>query len=201
MLKAPSASEGKALHGAQILPIDLIDPNPYQPRSEITPDSISDLVESVKELGVLQPLLVSRKGDRFILIAGHRRMAASKLSGLTEAPCIIKELAETDLIRYSLVENLQREDLTPLEEAASLQQLIDTQSLDYRKVAQLIGKSKSYVGERLDLLKLPDDLRAAVAQSKLSLKKAIELMKVEDIGLRAKLIEKGQPEIWRNSSF
>lgn len=187
--KAPPVT--KALKGAQLISVDLIEPNPYQPRGPISTESVADLIESVKEIGILQPLLVSRKDDRFILIAGHRRMAAAKAAGLTEVPCLTKELADNELLRYSLVENLQREDLTPLEEAASLQQLIESQKLDLRKVAELIGKSKSYVGERVDLLRLPEDVKNVVASGELSLKKAIELKKVGSEKLRAKLIERG----------
>ena len=173
----------------QQISVELIDKNPYQPRGKSNIGNLRELAESIKQVGILQPLLVSVNMDRFVLIAGHRRLAAAKQAGLTRVPCIIHDLENTDLQRYALIENLQREDLTPLEEAQVLKQLIDLQRLDYRQVAALIGKSKSYVGERLALLDLPGDLKDAVIQGILPLKKAILLKKVSKLKLRAKLIE------------
>jgi len=96
-----SESTTPASEWAQMLPLSLIDPNPFQPRGPIQAESLSDLVESVKAVGILQPVMVSKKGDRYILIAGHRRMAAAQTAGLPEIPCIIKDLSENDLLRYS----------------------------------------------------------------------------------------------------
>ena len=189
--QASETGTTQALKDAQVVTIDQIDPNPYQPRGKLAAADVKELTESIKEVGLLQPILVVQKKDRYLLVAGHRRLAAAKQAKMKELPCIVRQLTEADLLRYSLIENLQREDLTPLEEAKSIQQLIETLKLDYRSLATLIGKSKSYIGYRMALLDLPDDLKDAVEQGTLPLKKAIELKKIEDQKLRAKLIAKG----------
>ncbi len=175
---------------AQQIPIDQIDPNPHQVRGRIKTSDIKELADSIKDVGVIQPLLVTRKEDRYILVAGYRRLEASKQAELKDVPCVMQDLSDDDLVRYALIENLQREDLNPLEEALAIKQLIGTQELDYRKVAELIGKSKTYVGERLALLDLPDDLKEAVSQGTLSMKKADTLKNLKDDKARAKLVEK-----------
>ena len=189
--QAAEAGTTQALKDAQLVAIDLIDPNPYQPRGKLAAAGVKELTESIKEVGILQPILVAQKEHRYLLVAGHRRLAAAKQAKMKEMPCIVRQLSEADLLRYSLIENLQREDLTPLEEAKSIQQLKETLKLDYRSLANLIGKSKSHIGHRLTLLDLPDDLKDAVEQGDLPLMKAIELKKIEDEKLRAKLIAKG----------
>jgi len=175
---------------AQQIPIDQIDPNPHQVRGMIKTSDIKELVDSIKDVGVIQPLLVTRKKDRYILVAGYRRLEASRQAKLKELPCMVQDLSDDDMIRYALIENLQREDLNPLEEALAIKQLIGNQGLDYRKVAEMLGKSKTYVGERLALLDLPDDLKEAVSQGTLSMKKADALKKVNDDKARARLIGK-----------
>lgn len=177
---------------AQQIPIDQIDPNPHQVRSRIKTSDIKELVDSIKDVGVIQPLLITRKKDRYILVAGYRRLEASKQAKLKELPCVVQDLSDDDLIRYALIENLQREDLNPLEEALAIKQLIGTQELDYRKVAEMLGKSKTYVGERLALLDLPYDLKETVSQGTLSMKKADALKKVKDDKARTRLIEKAK---------
>ena len=125
---------------AELIPIEKIQPNPRQPRTNIDSEGIAELVNSIKDVGVIQPLLVTVRDDDFILVAGSRRFEASKQAKLEEALTII--------------------------------QLIGTQNLEYRNVAELIGKSKSFVGERLALLNLPDDLKDAVSRGTISMKKA-----------------------------
>jgi len=175
---------------AQLIPIDQIDPNPYQIRGKIEASDIKELVDSIKDVGVIQPLLVTRKEERYILVAGHRRLEASKQAELKEVPCVLQNLTDDVLIRYALIENLQRVDLSPLEEALALKQLIDADSIDYRRAAELTGKSKTFVGERLALLKLPIDLKDAVSQGTISMKKADVLRKVKNTKVRARLLEK-----------
>ena len=174
----------------QQIPIDQIDPNPHQPRSSIKAANLKELADSIKDVGIIQPLLVTQRDDRYILVAGFRRLEASKQVELKDVPCMVQDLSDDDMIRYALIENIQREDLNPLEEALAIKQLIGNQGLDYRKVAEMLGKSKTYVGERLALLDLPDDLKEAVSQGTLSMKKADALKKVNDDKARARLIGK-----------
>ena len=175
---------------AQQIPIDQIDPNPHQLRGRIETSDIKELVDSIKDVGVIQPLLITQKEDRYILVAGLRRLEASRQAELKEVPCVVQDLSDDDLIRYALIENLQRVDLSPLEEALALKQLIDTGGIDYRKAAELTGKSKTFVGERLALLQLPTDLKNAVSRGTISMKKADTLRKVSKTNVRAKLLER-----------
>ena len=175
---------------AQQIGIDLIDPNPFQLRKKIEESGLNELAESIKDIGIIQPLLVTQVEGRYILIAGHRRLEASKRAKLTEVPCVVQEVSENEQIRYALIENLQRADLCPLDEALALKQLVEKYRIDYRKAAELIGKSKTYVGERIALLRLPNDLRGAVSQGTISMKKADLLQRIKNAKVRAKLLER-----------
>ena len=172
------------------IPIDQIDTNPFQLRGKIETSDINELVDSIKDVGVIQPLLVTQVEDRYILIAGHRRLEASIRAKLNEVPCMVQDLPEDVQTRYALIENLQRVDLSPLQEALALKKLLEVGSIDYRKAADLIGKSKTYVGERMLLLRLPDDLRDAVSQGTISMKKADLLRRVKSAKVRARLLER-----------
>jgi len=174
----------------KLIPLNQILPNPHQVRTTIETSDIEELIHSVRDVGIIQPLLVTQKGDKFILVAGQRRLEASRKVELEEVPCMVHDLSDDDLIRYALIENIQRKDLGPLEEATAVKQVMSSQDLDIRKVAKLIGKSKSYVGERLALLDLPDDLKEAVSKGTLPIKKALALSKLKDAKTRAKLIDK-----------
>lgn len=180
------------LDNAQQIPLAWIAPNPTQPRKDLALEEIAELVASVQELGILEPLLVTRKATkRFILIAGHRRLEAAKLAGLSHVPCIVKEMAESECLLCALTENLQRTDLSPFEEAYAIKQLITAFNLSIREAAAKISKSPSYVGERIALLELPDDIKQAVIESKMPLKKALALAKIPLARLREKLLKKG----------
>jgi ParB family transcriptional regulator, chromosome partitioning protein len=170
--------------------IDQIDTNPFQLRGKIETSDINELVNSIKDVGVIQPLLVTQVEDRYILIAGHRRLEASIRAKLKEVPCVIQDLPEDVQTRYALIENLQRVDLSPLQEALALKKLLEIGGIDYRKAAELIGKSKTYVGERMLLLRLPDDLRDAVSQGTISMKKADLLRRVKSSKVRGRLLER-----------
>ncbi len=193
--REPLEQSKPALQGmdnAQLIPVDWIQPNPHQVRTSVEEESIEELTSSIKESGVLEPLLVVRKGrKRFVLVAGHRRLAAARRAELSAVPCIVKEMGEDEFLLYSLIENLQRADLTPMEEALALKKMIDVLGLSYRDVARKIGKSHGFVGERLALLDLPEDLKAAVISRKLPLRKALDLSKIPLPRVREKLIKKG----------
>lgn len=152
----------------QRLSVDRIRVNPRQPRSTITHAGLEELVESVREHGILQPLVVTPKGRDFELIAGERRFQAAKIIGLKTIPVVIRDATEQEQLELALVENLQRQDLNPLEESAAYQQLVDEFNLTQEQVAKRVGKSRSYVANTLRLQSLPDEVKKAILDGKLT---------------------------------
>lgn len=141
------------------LEIDLLEPNPLQPRGSITPDTLEDLVESVKEHGVLEPLVIAHTPAGYQIIAGERRWRAAKLAGLQKVPVIVKETSPQGMLEMALVENVQRSDLNPIERGKAFQRLITEFNLTTGEIAQRISKSPSFVSNSLRLLNLPDALK------------------------------------------
>lgn len=141
------------------LDINLLQPNPLQPRGLITSDSLGELVDSIKEHGILEPLIVAKTPAGFQIIAGERRWRAAKLVGLTTVTSIVKETSNRGMLEMALVENVQREDLNPLERAQAFKRLMDEFGLSYKEIAQRISKSESYVSNSIRLLSLPDALK------------------------------------------
>ncbi len=191
VLSLPS-NKPVSLESAQVIPIGFLYPNPHQLRTGLEDAGLGDLAASIKDVGVLEPLLVTRKGrKRYILIAGHRRLEAAKQAELSHVPCIVLDLSDDEFLHYSLIENLQRSDLTPLEEATAIRKLIDLTGLTYREIASKLGKSATFVSDRVSLLEMPKDVKEAVIGGRLSLKKALELSKVPIERFRTKLLERG----------
>lgn len=153
-LLARPAAEAPGGPQVQTLNIDRIVQAAYQPRQVFQPEALAELAQSIREKGVLQPLLVRPRGDAFEIVAGERRWRASQLAGLTQLPVIIRDLGDRDALEIAIVENLQREDLGPLEEARAYQALID-HGLNQEGVAQAVGKGRSTVANALRLLTLP----------------------------------------------
>ncbi len=180
----------RPMDSAKHIPVSLIDPNPHQPRHELSTDDISELSASIKANGMIEPLVVCPKGDRFTLIAGFRRLTAAKKAGLTEAPCIVREGTESEMLELALLENIQRADLTYIEEAESYKRLMDVAKIDQQAVAKKMNKSAATVSERLGLLSLPKDLQDQVAARSLSIKAALEVGKVQNDKRRATLASK-----------
>ena len=169
--------------GEQIdqIAIDLISPNPKQPRSHFDGDALAELASSIKEHGILQPLIVT--GDqtvegRYWLIAGERRLRAAGIAGLATVPAIVREATMAQLAEWALVENVQRADLSAIEEAKAYQQLIDELHLTQEQVADRVGKSRSAVANKLRLLKLPDAVQAAIAEGKIEEAHGRELLRI-----------------------
>lgn len=152
--------------GITQLPIDAIQPNPQQPRVDMDEETIQELADSIREYGIIQPLIVSKSMDQenYILIAGERRWRAAKTAGLTMVPAIIREVSEQGQLEIALIENLQREDLTPLETAGAYQQLADTFSLTHEQIGARVGKSRTSVTNTLRLLNLPDQVKKSLAE-------------------------------------
>lgn len=138
---------------------DQIQPNPLQPRGVITPESLMDLVDSIREHGILEPLVVAHTPAGYQIIAGERRWRAAKLAGLNQIPVIVKETTPEGMLQMALVENVQREDLNPLERAKAFERLAEEFQLAHTEIAKKIGKSTSYVSNSLKLLELPDALK------------------------------------------
>src|SRR5215813_3244698 len=164
--------------------IDLIDPNPSQPRAAFDLESLSSLAESVKVHGVVQPILVRRRGPRYELVAGERRWRAAKVAGLTKIPVLIKDVADNDLLEVALVENVLREDLNPIEEAQAYRNLIDKVGMTQEVLAERFGRDRSYITNYLRLLRLPDDLQQLVKDKRLSTGHARTLLGLDDLDLQ-----------------
>lgn len=161
------------------LPVDAIQPNPYQPRRTFTQPELEELAASIRELGVLQPLTVRRREGRWELVAGERRLRAARLAGLESVPCLSIQTDSQSSSLLALVENLQRQDLTVWEEAAALRQLIDRHHLSQEEAAQRVGKSQSAVANKLRLLKLPEDVIATLRSHRLTERHARSLLRLD----------------------
>lgn len=160
----------KSASGSTEIPVDQVRPNPHQPRQRIDPDELAELTASVREHGIIQPVVVTRaaEGDGFILIAGHRRWEAARQAGLERIPAVVKDASPREMLELALVENVQRSDLNPLEEAAAYRQLLDEFGLTQEAVAQRVGRSRPSVANTLRLLGLPEPVRDSVARGELT---------------------------------
>lgn len=143
--------------------VNLLQPNPLQPRGLITPDSLNELTDSIREHGVLEPLVVAKTPAGFQIIAGERRWRAAKLAGLRTVPAVVKETTPTGMLEMAIVENVQRVDLNPIERAQAFKRLLDEFGLTTGEIAKRISKSQSFVSNSLRLLTLPDALKDALA--------------------------------------
>lgn len=143
--------------------IDMLQPNPLQPRGLITPDSLVEIVDSIREHGVLEPLVVAKTPAGYQIVAGERRWRAAKIAGLTKVPVIIKETTPQGMLEMAIIENVQRIDLNPLERAQAFKRLIDEFGLSTGEISAKIGKSAPYVSNTLRLLSVPDALKDALA--------------------------------------
>ncbi len=144
------------------LDINLLEPNPLQPRGLITPESLAELADSIREHGVLEPLVVAKTPAGFQIIAGERRWRASKVAGLKKVPVIIKETSPQGMLEMAIVENVQRQDLNPLERAQAYRRLMDEFNLGNGEIAQRVGKSPAYISNTIRLLTIPDALKDAL---------------------------------------
>jgi len=167
--------------GEQVLEVSLSDirPNPYQPRKEFDKAAIEELAMSIREHGVIQPLIVRKSIKGFELIAGERRLRAAKEAGLKKVPVVVKVYTDQQVMEIALIENLQRENLNPIEEAEAYEKLIQHYSYTQEQLAQKIGKSRPHVANTLRLLQLPDKIRQYVSSSVLSMGHARALLPVE----------------------
>lgn len=152
----------------QQIPIDQIVANPFQPRQTFNQEKLEELANSIKEHGVLTPILVRRRDDIYQIVAGERRYRASKLAGLTTIPAVVQEFNDQEMGEIALIENIQREDLSPLEEARAYQEMIKTYDYTQQQLATRVGKSRPYIANILRLLNLPTKVQSTLENHKLS---------------------------------
>lgn len=162
------------------LPVEEIRPNPYQPRKSFDEEALKELADSIKNYGVFQPIIVKKSIKGYDLIAGERRLRASKLAGLTTIPAIIKDMSDDQMREIALLENLQRENLTPIELAWAYKGIIDNLHIRQEDLADKIGKSRSHVTNTLGLLRLPDEIQNQILDNKISMGHAKILSKIDD---------------------
>ena len=186
--------KGKLNQGVNEIAIDLVHPNPNQPRKTFNEESLNELAESIKTHGILQPLVVTKMGDYYRIVAGERRYRAAKKAGVKTVPVIVKDLSEKQVREIALVENLQREDLNPMEEAEALYTLLTENDLTQEALAQAIGKSRPAVANSLRLLTLPVVVQAMVRELSLSTGHAKVLVSVKpaevQVSLANEVVEK-----------
>jgi len=165
---------------------DKIQPNPYQPRRDFPENEMVELSDSIKVQGILQPLLVRESADGYELIAGERRLRAAKMAGLYKVPVIIKDIDDTKLLELSIVENIQRQDLNPMEEAEAYLRLLTDFKLTQEKIAKRVGKSRSAVANFLRLNQLPNDIKTSIKDGLISMGHARALLGAETSALQRK---------------
>jgi ParB family chromosome partitioning protein len=166
----PAAEEGEveARQGILEVPLAAISPNPHQPRSAIREQDLRELAASIEEHGIIQPLVVTEVADGYQLIAGERRWRAARVVGLSRVPVLIKDVAPSEVLELALVENLQRSDLNPLEEATAFQQLAEEFDLTQRQIARRVGKSRTAIANTLRLLNAAQSVQEALLEEKIS---------------------------------
>ncbi len=189
----PGAAIGDNEEILEVLPQE-IEANPYQPRQIFDDEKIQDLAASMKEHGVIQPLIVRRLGSRYQLVAGERRLRAAMMAGLEKVPVVVRDMTDREAMEISLVENLQREDLGPIEEAEAYQRLSDEFGLTQEQIAKRVGKSRPDVTNTLRLLKLEDEVKELINQGKISGshgRALVGLEREEQLRLARRIVTKG----------
>lgn len=202
---APPASEGAWIKDASAgplgpgpsagespvrVPLTAIRPNPWQPRQEFAAETLAELAESIRAQGILQPLVVRRRGDGYELIAGERRWRAAQMAGLTEVPVLVREVDDRTALELALVENLQRENLNPIEEAQGYAQLLEQFGFTQEEAARRVGKSRAAVANALRLLKLPAEVQAHLRAGRLSSGHAKVILGLEEEALQRRAAER-----------
>lgn len=191
-LDALFSMEGQsgARESDQSVALDLIDPNPHQPRREFDDQKLGELADSIRLHGVIQPVVVRRMRDRYQLVAGERRCRAARLAGLSEVPALVRDYTDLQMLELAIVENLQRDDLGPMEEALAYQQLLERLNLTQEQAAVRVGKSRSHVANTLRLLQLPEVLQQHVSRETLSAGHARAILALSTVRQQLEAAEK-----------
>jgi len=195
----PSAPQALAPPSPQpssspLVSIDLIEPNPLQPRTNFQPDRLAELAQSIREHGVIQPLIVRHLDGRYQLIAGERRWRAAKLAGLAHVPVIVQDYAADQLMEIALIENIQREDLNPIEVAHAFERLSREHNLSHEQIATRTGKDRTTVTNMMRLLRLPGDVQLLLAEHRLSMGHARALLGLPTPDLQLQLAQRTAAE-------
>jgi ParB family chromosome partitioning protein len=172
---------GESLEDLQLIDIDAIEPNPYQPRKKFSEQELRELAESIKANGLLQPIIVRQiSEDKYQIVAGERRWRACRIAGLRKIPAIVKDLEDSEMLQLALIENLQREDLNPVEEALAYKQLIEKFGFTQSEIAQIVGKDRATVTNTLRLLSLSEKVLEMLRDGKISEGHARVLLRIDD---------------------
>lgn len=174
--EAPAANDGSRLRH---LPLERIRPGRYQPRLAIRPEALEDLAESIRAQGVVQPIVVRPVGDEFEIIAGERRWRASRMAGKEDIPALIREVPDASALAISLIENIQRENLNPIEEAGAIQRLLDEFDMTHRQAAEVLGRSRAGISNLLRLLTLQSEVKSMLENGDLEMGHARALLSLE----------------------
>jgi ParB family chromosome partitioning protein len=186
----PSSTASAENNGLLLLPIERIDPNPTQPRQHFENTALNELAASIAANGIIQPLVVRRKGEGFELVAGERRWRAAKMAGLEEVPVVVQEIADEKVLEIALIENIQRADLNPIETAQAFSRLVRELNLSHEEVGHRTGKERATITNFLRLLKLPEDLQRLVAEGRLTMGQAKALLGLESEDQQRQLAQK-----------
>ena len=178
--KEKSNSQLKAEKNEQMLSINIVEPNRDQPRKKFEEDALIELSDSIKQFGILQPLLVRKRKDYYEIIAGERRWRAAKMAGLKEVPVIIKDYTEQEIVEIGLIENIQRENLNPIEEAMAFKRLLEEFNLKQDEVAERVSKSRTAVTNSMRLLKLDEKVQQMIVDDMISTGHARALLAIDD---------------------
>ena len=188
-------NEKQSGDSVQYINIHDIMPNANQPRKTFSEEKIEELSKSIKEHGIIQPIVVRRRGDNYEIVAGERRWRAARKAELSKVPCLIRELSDEQNMLIAIIENMQREDLNPVEEAEGLNQMIVTFGMTQEQISKSVGKSRPYIANSLRLLKLPEYIKDEMAEGRLSAAHGRTLVTVEDEDVRkalcARIIKEG----------
>lgn len=180
----------------QFIALELIRPNPYQPRKTFEEERLNDLASSIQQHGILQPIVLRQTVQGYYIVVGERRFRASQLAGLTKVPAIIKELSDEDMMELAIIENLQREDLNAIEEAESYKKMMTDLNITQQEVARRLGKSRPYIANMLRLLQLPKDVAQMVQHGALSSAHGRTLLTLKDASKIKKTAKKAAQESW-----
>ncbi|MFQ5856885.1 MAG: ParB/RepB/Spo0J family partition protein [Anaerolineae bacterium] len=184
------SDEAEVPAGLQEVPIDRITPNPWQPRVDMAEAQLQELADSIREHGLIQPLIVTTASDGYQLIAGERRWRAARLAGLAQVPVIVKEASDRAKLELALVENLQRTDLNPLEAATAYDQLVREFGLTHAEVAERVGRSRVTITKALRLLRLPDSVKQALTTGEITESHADALVSLDDEELQLQVVDR-----------
>ena len=186
----PEVEEAETAGDIQEISLDRIESNPFQPRQHFDPEKLQELAQSIEEFGLLEPIIVREHGANFQLVAGERRVRAARVTGLRAVPALLRDFSDVEMMKVALVENLQRENLNPIEEAEGYQRLMDEFGFTQSQVAEAVGKKRPSVANALRLLNLSESEQQMVQDGRLSMGHAKVLLGVSDTKRRAQLANK-----------